>query len=103
MNDLIRTLLAAAVALAIGITTAAHAETGTSELAGADFYCFRIQIKETGARYAVDYTSTSTPAAIGLIAMLVDYSAWTTITVETDGTYVDCGDGGFYRLTGVQR
>lgn len=90
----------AALALILGIGTAA-AETGTLALSRADLNCFRIYIKETNNNYAVVYASISTAGAIGLISMFVDY-AGSVVTIETDGTSVNCGDGSFLRITGVR-
>ena len=96
------TIAAAAAVLAFSSNSAMATETGTSQLIGAGPNCFKIHIQESGTKYAVDYASTATSATIGFLAMLVDYSGWTTITIETDGTQPkDCGDGTFYRIIGV--
>ena len=96
------TIAAAAAVLAFGGNSAMATETGTAQLIGAGLNCLKIYIQESGTKYAVDYASTSTSATIGFVAMLADYSGWTTITIETDGTQPkDCSDGTFYRIIGV--
>lgn len=96
--------LTTAIAVSLFAGDGARAgETGTSLIKGAGPNCFRIQMQETGTKYAVDYASTSTSATIGFVAMLVDYSGWTTITIETDWTQAKyCADGTFYRITGIR-
>jgi hypothetical protein len=96
------TIAAAAAVLAFSGNSAMATETGTAQLIGAGPNCFKIYIQESGTKYAVDYASTSTSATIGFVSMLVDFSGWTTITIETDGTQPkDCADGTFYRIIGM--
>lgn len=92
----------AAVFLAMSGGNVFAGETGTAQLIGAAPTCFQIYVQESGTKYAVGYGLTNTAATIGFVAMLADYAGWTTLTINTDGTQLaDCGDGTFYRITGV--
>jgi len=97
-------IITAVSALVLGAGPA-MAETGTLALGRADLNCFRVYISETQNAYAVDYASITTRAAAmaatGLISMFVDYAFWSIVTIETDNTQVDCGDGIFARVTGI--
>lgn len=81
----------------------AAAETGTMHLIAAGPNCYKVKLLESGTKYAVDYASTSIQAVAGWIGILSDGDGHT-LDIETDGTRpADCGDGSFYRVTGVTR
>jgi hypothetical protein len=92
-----------AAVIALGLSGPAMAQdTGTIRFLGAGMNCFKIQIEESGLKYAVDYASTATETAMGWISIFSDYFG-TVMTIETDGTQPkDCGNGTFYRITGLQ-
>jgi len=96
-----KTWIAAAV-IALS-AKAAIAETGTMHLIGAGPDCYKVTLLESGTKYAVDYASTSGPAAKGLTSILSDGDG-NTLIIETDGTQpATCGNGTFYRITGLTR
>lgn len=96
-----KSIIVAAVMVA-GLTGPALAQDrGTVRWVGADLDCFKVRVQESGINYAVDYALTGTETAMGWINMFSD-GFNTVMTIDTDGTLAkDCGDGTYYRITGV--